>query len=105
MSTGHSQVDANTLQWVKSEIDETLKQARNSLEAAVDTPDDESQLPEVANYLHQVRGTLQIVELYGASMVADELEQLAIDLSENKYCGAMASLNARITHSYRIEAP
>ena len=84
MSTGHSPVDANTLQWVKSEIDETLKQARNSLEAAVDTPDDESQLPEVANYLHQVRGTLQIVELYGASMVADELEQLAIDLSEKR---------------------
>ena len=27
----------------------------------------------------------------------------AIDLSEKKYCGAMASLNARITHSYRIE--
>jgi putative redox protein len=29
----------------------------------------------------------------------------AIDLSEKKYCGAMASLNARITHSLRIEPP
>ncbi|BBO66505.1 peroxiredoxin [Desulfosarcina alkanivorans] len=29
----------------------------------------------------------------------------AIDLSEKKYCGAMASINARITHSYRIEPP
>ncbi|WP_319409554.1 OsmC family protein [uncultured Desulfosarcina sp.] len=28
----------------------------------------------------------------------------AIDLSEKKYCGAMASLNARITHSFRIES-
>ncbi|PID39216.1 MAG: hypothetical protein CR984_07580 [Proteobacteria bacterium] len=27
----------------------------------------------------------------------------AIDLSETKYCGAMASLNARITSSFRIE--
>jgi len=27
----------------------------------------------------------------------------AIALSESKYCGAMASLNARITHSHRIE--
>ena len=29
----------------------------------------------------------------------------AIDLSERKYCGAMASLNAEITHSYRMELP
>ena len=27
----------------------------------------------------------------------------AITLSETKYCGAMASLNSRITNSYRIE--
>jgi len=27
----------------------------------------------------------------------------AIALSETKYCGAMASLNANFTHSYRIE--
>jgi len=29
----------------------------------------------------------------------------AIDLSEKKYCGAMASLKAGITHSMRIESP
>ena len=42
--------------------------------------------------------------IYGAD-IKPEAVQRAIDLSENKYCGAMASLNARITHSYRIEAP
>jgi putative redox protein len=31
--------------------------------------------------------------------------QQAIDLSEKKYCGAMASMNARFTHSFRMEAP
>lgn len=30
--------------------------------------------------------------------------QRAIDLSANKYCGAIASLNARVTHEFRIEA-
>ena len=30
--------------------------------------------------------------------------QQAIDLSATKYCGAMASLNARFTHTFRIEA-
>ena len=29
----------------------------------------------------------------------------AIDLSESKYCGAMASLNAEFTSSFRIETP
>ena len=38
------------------------------------------------------------------SDIKPEAVQRAIELSENKYCGAMASLNARITHSYRIEA-
>lgn len=42
--------------------------------------------------------------IYGTD-IKIEAVQRAIDLSENKYCGAMASLNARITHSYRIEAP
>jgi putative redox protein len=31
--------------------------------------------------------------------------QRAIELSENKYCSATASLNADITNSFRIEAP
>lgn len=33
----------------------------------------------------------------------DKKVQKAIDLSENKYCSASASLNAEITHSYEIE--
>ena len=42
--------------------------------------------------------------IYGTDIKVEAVQR-AIDLSENKYCGAMASLNARITHSYRIEAP
>ena len=42
--------------------------------------------------------------VHGAEIKPDGVKQ-AIDLSEKKYCGAMASLNARITHSFRIEPP
>lgn len=42
--------------------------------------------------------------VYGTDLKPDGVNQ-AIDLSEKKYCGAMASLNARITHSLRIEVP
>ncbi len=76
--------DYGTLNWVKSEIDETLKQARTSLEVYVDNTDDETQLRFCINYLHQVNGTLQMVELYGASLVAEEMEVLAQELVEGK---------------------
>ncbi len=69
-------LDGNILSWVKNEIDTTMQQARQALEAHVETPDDESQLRFCLNYLHQVNGTLQMVELYGASMLAEELERV-----------------------------
>jgi len=40
--------------------------------------------------------------LYGDGIKPKAVEQ-AIDLSEKKYCSAMASLNAEFEHSYRIE--
>jgi putative redox protein len=39
--------------------------------------------------------------MYGTGITPKAVEQ-AIRLSEEKYCSAMASLNAEFTHSYRI---
>ena len=72
-----SVVDKNTLQWVKSEIDETLKQAQTSLEAYVEDTADESQMRFCINYLHQIHGTLQMVELHGAALAIEEMEKLS----------------------------
>jgi|GEM_PF-2134084 len=77
-------LDTTTLGWVKQELDETLKQARQALEAYVSNPDDESQLRFCSVHLHQVYGTLQMVELYGAAMLAEELEKLTLALLDNK---------------------
>ena len=62
-------LDFTTLNWVKQELDETLKQARQALEAYVEDPADSSLMRFCATYLHQVQGTLRMVELYGAAMV------------------------------------
>ncbi|HEY0634013.1 MAG TPA: Hpt domain-containing protein [Gammaproteobacteria bacterium] len=70
--------DVSTLTWVKGEIDETLKQARIALEAFVENSDDGAQLQSCISLLHQVAGTLQMVELSGAAKFASESEQLAI---------------------------
>ncbi len=70
-------IDSGTLGWVKTEIDETLKQARVALEAYAENPSDSARLRFCATYLHQVLGTLQMVELDGAAMLAQENELLA----------------------------
>jgi len=72
-----SKIDPSTLGWVKTEIDETLKQARLALESYTENSSDESRLRHCATYLHQVLGTLQMVELDGAAMLARETEALA----------------------------
>lgn len=70
------------LGWVKPELDETLRLVRQEIEAFVETPADTSRMRFCAGYLHQVQGTLRMVELYAPAMVAEELELLAKALQE-----------------------
>ena len=81
MSDRHDYV---ALEWVKGEIAETLKQARQALEAYVESPQDSTRMRFCLTYLHQVQGTLQMVEFYGAALLAEEMEQLAQALLENR---------------------
>ena len=50
---------------------------RNEVEYYAEDPSDASRMRICAGYLHQVQGTLRMVELYAPAMVAEELEQLA----------------------------
>ncbi len=77
-------IDYSTLNWVKEEIDETMKQARHALEEYVEDQEDATQLRFCLTYIHQVYGTLQMVELYGASLFAEEMEQLIQALLANE---------------------
>jgi len=69
-----SSTDLGTLGWVKDEIDETLRQARLALEAFVEHRADEAKLRLCATYLHQVAGTLKMVELDTLAMLVGEAE-------------------------------
>ncbi|NNM50984.1 MAG: response regulator [Pseudomonadales bacterium] len=68
------------LDWVKGEIEETLKQARQALESYVENSADPTRLRFCLAYLHQVHGTLQMVELYGAALLAEEMEAVCLSL-------------------------
>ena len=74
--------DVSTLNWVKGEINASLEQARLALENFVATPDDKTQMGFCVMHLHQVYGTLQMVEIYGAALTAKAMENLAVAQQE-----------------------
>ena len=76
--------DYLALDWVRGEIQETLNQAQQALEAFVENPDDSTRMRFCQTYLHQVYGTLQMVEFYGAALLAEEMEKLAQALLDGK---------------------
>ncbi|MEW5715866.1 MULTISPECIES: Hpt domain-containing protein [Pseudomonas] len=71
--------DYVALEWVKGDIAETLKQARSALDAFVETHDD-GVISQCLAGIHQVHGALQMVEFYGAALLAEEIEELALAL-------------------------
>ncbi len=74
--------DYIALEWVKGEIEDTLQQAQQALEAYVENTQDRTRLKFCLSYLHQVHGTLQMVEFFGAALLAEEMEALAKELAE-----------------------
>lgn len=76
--------DYIALEWVKGEIEETLQQAQQTLEAYVEHPEDKSRLKFCLSYLHQIHGTLQMVEFYGAALLAEEMEAVAKALCDEQ---------------------
>ena len=77
MSTLRDAMSHAVLGWVKPELDETLRLARAEVEYFAEDPTDTARMDACAAHLHQVQGTLRMVELYAPAMVAEELEQLA----------------------------
>ncbi|MCC7516011.1 MAG: hybrid sensor histidine kinase/response regulator, partial [Pseudomonadales bacterium] len=65
------------IEWVAGEIGETLSQASSALEAYVANPDDATRIRFCLNHLHQVLNILQMVELHGGALLAEEMEKLA----------------------------
>ena len=74
--------DYVALEWVKGEIAETLKRARHALEAFMADPADGAAMDQCLDCVHQVHGSLQMIEFYGAALLAEEIEQLALALQQ-----------------------
>ena len=72
--------DYVALEWVKGEIAETLKQAYFALDRLIEDPQALHAPEQCLAGIHQVHGSLQMVEFYGAALLAEEMEQLAAAL-------------------------
>src|SRR5699024_12410792 len=90
-------IDFTTLNWVKPELDEALTRARQALEEYVEAPDDANLMQICAGELHQVQGTLRMVELYGAATVVQEMEQLVGEMLDGSVYGPTGAGAADLT--------
>src|SRR5690348_2894894 len=77
-------IDFSTLGWIKPQIDQLLSEARQALEAYAEDPEDAHLMQSCVGLLHQVLGTLRMVELYGAAELDQEMEQLAQSVLDGK---------------------
>ncbi|KIH80831.1 Hpt domain-containing protein [Pseudomonas batumici] len=81
MSDQHDYV---ALEWVKGEIADTLKQARQALDAFDESTHSAQDIAECLECIHQVHGSLQMVEFYGAALLAEETEALALAVQQER---------------------
>src|SRR5712664_4578817 len=71
------EVASQTLDFVGREVNATLAEARGALETYVEQPDNVQLLERCAQDLHQVQGVLRLLEIYGAALLAEEMEHVA----------------------------
>ncbi|HUL45959.1 MAG TPA: Hpt domain-containing protein [Steroidobacteraceae bacterium] len=90
------EVASQTLELVGREVTATLTEARGALENYVEQPDNVPLLERCAQDLHLVQGVLRVLEIYGAALLAEEMEHVAQYLiaTVNERKGQAESLDA-----------
>lgn len=76
-----SEPAALSLYVVSDELNETLRHAQVALEDALEGRGTGDALQRCAEHLHEARGVLQMVEIYGAALLAEEMEAVCVYLS------------------------
>src|SRR5688572_23382003 len=72
--SGFPSVNEQALHLVARELAATLNDVRIALEAAAETPADKAPIAKAAELMRSARGVLRVVEVYGAALLAEEME-------------------------------
>ncbi|MDH4259427.1 MAG: hypothetical protein OEW16_03895, partial [Gammaproteobacteria bacterium] len=76
-------VNEQAFHLVARELAATLNEVRIALEAAAETPANKAPISQTAELMHGARGVLRVVEVYGAALLAEEMEHSAQWLADN----------------------
>lgn len=71
---------ANGLHWVRGEIEQSLNRARGALEQYLEAPEETQHLDVAAEELRLVRGTVGMIQCFGAAALAEEMLLLLQEL-------------------------
>ena len=80
--------DYATLRWVKEGLDETIQLARQALENYADGGFQGEGIDRFREHIHQLLGTLRMVQVHGGAMLVEEMEEVAKALSEGRVQGS-----------------
>lgn len=72
-------VEYNSLSWVKKQLDNVIADAQSGLNEYIENKT-RNELESCIEHLKLIYGTLQMVEVYGASMLAEEMQRTALAL-------------------------
>jgi chemosensory pili system protein ChpA (sensor histidine kinase/response regulator) len=75
-------LSSQTLHVVNRELTATLNEARVALEGFAEHPDSTALLEQCAAHLHAAHGVLRMVEVYGAALLAEEMEHVTHYLAQ-----------------------
>ena len=76
--------DFGALNWIKDELDVTIKKARVALEAHVESEAGFDSLIACKDYLHQIAGVLRMAQVHGPGMLAEDMEATIQAMVEGK---------------------
>ena len=74
----------NALMWLQTELQQSLTLALNAMNSFIDGDGEAKTLSDCTEALYQVKGTLDMVNISGAAMLADEMQHTVMALRDNK---------------------
>ncbi|WP_455210968.1 hypothetical protein [Kaarinaea lacus] len=77
-------IDRKTLAWIKEGVDETLNSIQEAPNQFAENPEDTTPIESCIAPLHRVKGAVEMVNIHGAMLLALELENLALAITENR---------------------
>ncbi len=80
-------VEYNSLNWVKKELDLVLDDAQKAFNIYIEDTSETDKLQECIDQIHLIHGTLLMVELYGAAMLAEEIEEVLKSILNDEVSG------------------